>query len=152
MTETNVRRGEYAKSERTRRDIIAAAVEVFSESGYRDGALRDVARKWPTEEGFADEAFFQIGESYFQEKKYRPALQEYIKVVEKFPKGQWVDDDFFRIGLCSTELGNLEDALIFFDEIVNNHPKSPLVKTAKKKVKEIRDRLEAEKGTGGAKP
>ncbi|MFZ1488680.1 MAG: helix-turn-helix domain-containing protein [Ilumatobacteraceae bacterium] len=43
MTETNGRRGEYAKSEQRRRDIIAAAVEVFSESGYRDGALRDVA-------------------------------------------------------------------------------------------------------------
>lgn len=43
MTETNGRRGEYAKSEQRRREIIAAAVEVFSESGFRDGALRDVA-------------------------------------------------------------------------------------------------------------
>lgn len=45
MTETNGRRGEYAKSEQRRREIIAAAVEVFSESGFRDGALRDVAER-----------------------------------------------------------------------------------------------------------
>ena len=43
MTEAHVSRGEYAKSERTRREIIAAAVDVFSEAGFRDGALRDVA-------------------------------------------------------------------------------------------------------------
>lgn len=43
MTKTNGRRGEYAKSEQRRREIIEAAVEVFSESGFRDGALRDVA-------------------------------------------------------------------------------------------------------------
>lgn len=43
MTTTNGRRGEYAKSEQRRREIIAAAVDVFSESGFRDGALRDVA-------------------------------------------------------------------------------------------------------------
>jgi AcrR family transcriptional regulator len=45
VTETNGRRGEYAKSEQRRREIIAAAVEVFSESGFRDGALRDVAER-----------------------------------------------------------------------------------------------------------
>ena len=43
MADKGGRRGEYAKSEQRRRDIIAAAVEVFSESGFRDGALRDVA-------------------------------------------------------------------------------------------------------------
>ncbi len=109
------------------------------------GALREVARKWPGEAGFADEAFFQIGETYFNEKKFRQALQEYIKVVEKFPKGKLVDDSFFRIGVCSLELGNLEDALIFFEEIINNHKKSPLAKSAKQKNKEISKRLEKEK-------
>jgi AcrR family transcriptional regulator len=36
-------RGEYAKSAQRRKEIIAAAVEVFSESGFRDGTLRTVA-------------------------------------------------------------------------------------------------------------
>jgi AcrR family transcriptional regulator len=42
MTSSGVR-GEYAKTAQRRREIIAAAVQVFSESGYRDGSLRDVA-------------------------------------------------------------------------------------------------------------
>lgn len=38
-------RGEYAKSAQRRKEIIAAAVEVFAESGFRDGSLRTVAER-----------------------------------------------------------------------------------------------------------
>jgi AcrR family transcriptional regulator len=38
-------RGEYAKSAQRRKEIVAAAVEVFSESGFRDGSLRSVAER-----------------------------------------------------------------------------------------------------------
>jgi AcrR family transcriptional regulator len=36
-------RGPYAKSEKTRTVILDAALEVFAESGYRSGSLRNVA-------------------------------------------------------------------------------------------------------------
>jgi len=39
------RRGTYAKTEDTRHRILEAALEVFSESGYRSGSLRDVAAR-----------------------------------------------------------------------------------------------------------
>lgn len=38
-------RGEYAKSEATRQAILDAALEVFSQSGYRAGSLREVAQR-----------------------------------------------------------------------------------------------------------
>jgi len=38
-------RGEYAKSEATRQAILRAALEVFAQSGYRAGSLRDVAQR-----------------------------------------------------------------------------------------------------------
>jgi len=38
-------RGEYAKTPERRQQIVDAAVEVFSSSGYRKGSLRDVAEK-----------------------------------------------------------------------------------------------------------
>lgn len=38
-------RGPYAKSEHTKRAILDAALEVFAQSGYRSGSLRDVAEK-----------------------------------------------------------------------------------------------------------
>jgi AcrR family transcriptional regulator len=44
MTATTPRpRGEYAKTSARRREILAAAVEVFSSAGFHKGSLRDVA-------------------------------------------------------------------------------------------------------------
>ena len=48
VSETPVRRGPrgpYAKSKRTRRSILDSALQVFAESGYRSGSLRDVAEQ-----------------------------------------------------------------------------------------------------------
>lgn len=39
------RRGPYAKTAQRRREIVIAAIEVFSESGFRDGTMRDVASR-----------------------------------------------------------------------------------------------------------
>lgn len=46
MTSTPIKpRGEYAKSAARREEILAAAVAVFSASGFRKGSLRDVAER-----------------------------------------------------------------------------------------------------------
>ena len=79
-----------------------------------------------------------------EEKKCRSALQEYIKVVEKFGAGAFADDAYMRIGMCSIDVGNLEDAKIFFTEIVKNYKKSPLVKQAQVKLDDVSARLEKE--------
>lgn len=110
------------------------------------GVFRDLVRRYPKAPGVTDKAFFTLGELYFQNKKYRNALQEYIKVVDRFPKGAMADDAYYRIGSCSMEIGNLEDAHIFFNEIVANHKSSPLLKAARGKLKEVKKRLSQEKG------
>lgn len=130
-----------------KKGMLAYANQLLKDKKLEDarGVLRRVVERWPSDPGVTDQAYYLIGETYFREKKYRPALLEYIKVVENFPKGDMVDDAYYRVGLCSIELGNLEDALIFFDEIINKHRKSPLVKAAKKQHREVSKRLEAEK-------
>jgi len=46
MTATSPRpRGEYAKTPARRQEILTAAVEVFSSSGFHKGSLRDVAER-----------------------------------------------------------------------------------------------------------
>ena len=45
MTTIRKRRGEYAKTPARRKEIVDAAIEVFSGSGFRKGSLRDVAER-----------------------------------------------------------------------------------------------------------
>lgn len=45
MAQTRLPRGEYAKSAARRQEIVAAALQVFSEAGYHKGSIRDVAER-----------------------------------------------------------------------------------------------------------
>lgn len=129
-----------------KKELLAYGADLLKQGKVADarGALREVVKQWPNEAGVADEAYYKLGDTYFDEKKCRSALQEYIKVVEKFPQGPYADKAYYKIGLCSVEIGNLEDAKIFFGEIVRNYKKSPLLKDAQKKLDDVQERLEQE--------
>lgn len=106
------------------------------------GVYRSIIKQWAKEQGLTDEAYFRLGDTYFDEKKYRAALQEFIQVAERWPKGSFADDAYFKIGLASVELGNLEDAQVFFNEILKTYKSSPLAKQAQAKLDEVKKRLE----------
>lgn len=135
------------KAPQGKKELLAYGEALVKDGKIQDarGVFRDLVRRYPKSKGITDKAFFTLGETYFQKKKYRNALQEYIKVVDRFPKGAMADDAYYRIGSCSMEIGNLEDANIFFNEIVSNHKKSPLLKAARGKLKEVQKRLSKEK-------
>jgi TolA-binding protein len=136
-----------------KKELLAYGAKLAKDNKIGDarGVWRDVVRQWPKEPNITDEALFRLGESYFDEKKYDQAVREYIKVVDKFSTGSRVADAYYKIGLCSMELGNLEDAQTFFTEVVTNHKKSPLVKNAKAKLDEVAKRIEQNRKKGGTK-
>lgn len=136
-----------------KKGMLAHANKLASEGKRGDarGIYREVIKQWPSELGTTDEAHYRIGETYFDEKKYRDALPELIKVIEKFSKGDFVDDAYYKIGLASMELGNLEDAQIFFNEVIKNYKRSPLAKSAEAKLGEVKKRLERESKGKAAK-
>ena len=109
------------------------------------GVYRELVKRFPDEAGVTAEAYYALGELYYAEKKFKNALAEYIKVAEKFPTGKFGDDALFKIGVCSVEVGSLEDAQVFFGEIVKNRKKSPLYKAAAQKLDEVTKRIEQEK-------
>ncbi len=109
------------------------------------GVLRQLIKKAPKQPGITDAAYYELGVIYYQEKKYRSALQELVKVVEGFERGDYADDAYYKIGQCSMDLGNLEDAQIFFGQVVKGYPRSSLAKSAKAKLREIEKRLKNEK-------
>ncbi|MCK5690673.1 tetratricopeptide repeat protein, partial [Myxococcota bacterium] len=108
------------------------------------GVYRTIIKRSPNKTGITDVAHLALGDLYFKEKKVHSALPEYAKVAELFKSGSLADDAYYKIGLCSMEMGNLEDAKIFFGAIVKNYRKSSLIKNAKAKLKEINKRLKKE--------
>jgi len=134
----------------TPKEQIADARSLIKQNKFDQarGILRQVLNGGPRKAGIHDLAHYELGKTYQSEKKYRAALQEYIKVAEQFPKGSMVDDAYFQIGNCSMALGNLEEAEVFFNEIITNHKRSPFAKDAKAKLSEVKKRLKTEKKQG----
>lgn len=127
--------------------MLIRAQELVKEGKRNEarGVLREIIQKWPKEPSVTDVAYYRLGETYFGDKKYQQAVQEYIKVVEQFPQSNLVDEAYFRIGVCSMETGNLEDAELFLKEVVTRFKNSHVAPQAAGKLKEVRARLAKEK-------
>ena len=129
------------------KELLEQGLALGNEAKYDQarGIYRAILKKESKKKGVSDLAYFQLGELYFQQGRYHSALQEYIKVVEKFGSGTYADDAYYKIAMCSLSVGNLEDAQIFFNELVQNHKKSPLYKQAVAKLGDVNAKLAAEK-------
>ncbi len=121
-----------------KQESLQAAQKLFKEGTYAEAyaAYMAVAKKWSKSIGTTDAAWYGAGESLAQQKQWNQAMGEYVKVIESFPQSEWVDDCYYKIGLCSMELKNYEDAKIFFNEIVTRYKKSPWHSKAQRKLEE----------------
>lgn len=130
-----------------KKGMLAYAANQYAQKNYSDarGVYREIAKQWPNEMGVGDLAHMRIGDTFYDEKNPRAALPEYAKVAQQFSKGEWADDAYYKIGLISIDLGNLEDAQTFLGEVVKTYKKSPLVPQAQAKLTEVQKRLEKEK-------
>ena len=83
-------------------------------------------------------AQLMLGDSYFAEQKFAPAIVEYKKIIEQHKKSASVPDALFKIGMAFYQLKFCTDAALFFRELRKNHRRHPQIKRAKKVLKLIK--------------
>lgn len=86
----------------------------------------------------AGEAQFLIGETYFAEGNWQQAAAEYNTVRKSFPDSDHVPNALFQLGQCFERLKLVEDAKLFYQTVVQKHPKSDVAKEAKQRLKELK--------------
>lgn len=101
----------------------------------RQGFLKLIASH--PKSGYADNAQFWIGESYYREKWYERAILEYQTVVEKYPKGNKVPSAMHKQGMAFLKIGDTSNARIIFNELVKKYPNTNEGKLAAKNLKEF---------------
>jgi tol-pal system protein YbgF len=83
----------------------------------------------------ADNAQYWIGEGYYAQKKYEPALTEFEKVVGNYPGKDKEPAALYKMGLCLQEMGDKARARQYWQLLVKKYPKSPEAALAKDKLK-----------------
>ncbi len=94
-------------------------------------------------------AQYYLGESYYYLKDYILAVGEYQKLIKSLPSSEYVDDAFFKIGMCYYKLAPVygldqdytQKAITQFQLFLEEYPDSKLREQVEKMLSECRDKL-----------
>ena len=93
-------------------------------SGRYDGAItgfKGMLEKWP-QGNFADNAWYWLGESQYVKRQYKPALESYTALIERFPASPKVPDAIFKSGLSQLELKQTAEAKASWRRVMKDYP------------------------------
>lgn len=83
-------------------------------------------------------AYYWLGESYYNLKDYVRAMQAYDQVVVEHPASEKVPSALYKIGLCALETGDTGKARKYFKRVLEEFSVSEEAKLAKSKLADIR--------------
>ena len=98
----------------------------FLKAGKYDSAItgfRGMLDKWP-QGNFADNAWYWLGESQYVKRQYKPALDSYTALIERFPASPKVPDALFKSGLTQAELKLVDQAKASWRRVMKDYPNS----------------------------
>jgi len=106
-----------------------------------------------------DNAWFWKGESHYmaaldlsdkkkQAKGFKKAILSYKKVLDVAGSNK-ADGALFKIGMSFEQLGFKSEAGVFYQEVIDKHPKSPLVNDAKARIKALKKKKKKKRSRKG---
>ncbi len=81
-----------------------------------------------------DNAYFWIGESYYDQRQYEKAILAYDKVVQEFPRGDKVPSALLKQAFAFDAIGDPVDARILLKKLLREHPSSEQAAIARRKL------------------
>lgn len=81
---------------------------------------------------------YYLGESEYKNGNYKVALEHFQSSIEADEKASYIPTILYHTGISLEKLGDKESAKKIFNSLIDNYPKDNLVKSAKKKLAEIK--------------
>jgi len=89
------------------------------------------------ESPLADNALYQVGESYFSQEKYTEAIEQFNGYILDYPQGDKITASYYKKGLSLIELEKIEEAVSVFKLLINKFPYEEEAKMALQKLQEL---------------
>jgi tol-pal system protein YbgF len=93
--------------------------------------------KYPTHQ-LAANARYWLGETYYSEKKFEPAILEYQQVIKDFPTSAKVPAAMLKQALAFKELGDTKSSRYILKKLLDDYPLADETTLAKKELKELK--------------
>ncbi len=117
------------------RELYDRAYALYKQGKYEDAreAFRRFAERYPKSD-LTDNAYFWIGETYYDQQQYEKAILAYDKVVQGFPNGDKVPSALLKQAFAFDAIGDPVDARILLKKLLREHPSSEQAAIARKKL------------------
>jgi len=91
------------------------------------------------------EVYYNIANTYFIEGggKLEKAIEYYQRVIDEFPKSEFVHDSRFYIAAATEEAGDLEEAKRLYEELLLTYPNPRVVELRIEGIEEIQEKMAA---------
>ncbi len=115
----------------TPQSLYNKGYEMYSQQKFPQAIsiFRDFLQKYP-KDALADNSQYWIAESYYGQKNFDKAIEEFKK-VEKYPDGNKVADAYYKIYLAYLEKGNKKEAEKWKKAILQKFKDSEVAKKLK---------------------
>jgi tol-pal system protein YbgF len=122
--------------------LFAAAYADYSRGNYElaFSEFKQYVETYPSSE-LADNAQYWIGEILYGQKKLPEAVFEFEKVAIVSPNGDKTPVALYKRGLVLLELGNKDQAVIQFQTVMKNYPKSSEANLATQQIQQLAPEL-----------
>lgn len=116
--------------------LLKEGLDKFTKKDYTSAreSFSSLLKSFP-KSGLADNAQFQIAESYFNEKKYEDAILEYQKVIAKYTKSGRRSAALYKQAISLEKIGDVVNSKLRFKTLIDVYPASPEATLARKKLK-----------------
>jgi TolA-binding protein len=74
----------------------------------------------------------------FDSKEWKKAILNFHKYTDESPKGKFVPDAKYKIGVCFQELGMKEEAMAYYEEVVANYQSTDAGKKSKARLSKLK--------------
>jgi tol-pal system protein YbgF len=111
------------------RDELALAQGYIQRKDYALGeeALRDFLKKHPRD-GLVVDAHYWLGESLYQQQRYRDAAESFLTISTKHEKSARAPEALLRLGQSLAAIGEREASCATFAEVARKYPKAAAAK------------------------
>ena len=111
-------------------------------------AFREFLSAFPVSE-YSDNAQYWLGEIYYVQNQFGPAIEEYKLLVKNYPDSQKYTHALLKIGYCYQELGQLEQARNILRDLQQRYPQTTASRLAAERLKRIDNALQQQAGATG---
>jgi tetratricopeptide (TPR) repeat protein len=98
--------------------------------------LKDLIKIYPTSE-YADEAYMQLGDTYFELDNPDNAYEAFNQIVAKYPNSSLKNGAFLKLGLLAYNKGDMNTAIQHYKAIFKNNPSAKEAESALLGLQEI---------------